>query len=280
MVHAIPPITGPTLSANEPTASPAPFYLHFQNITRRFSVRTPYGTDTLTALDHVSLGARPREIIAVVGPSGCGKSTLLSLGAGLDAPSEGSVRIGDVEVHGPHPDVAFMLQKDLLLPWRTIIENVTFGTEIRGVPAKLRRERAQALLARFGLAGFADRYPRQLSGGMRQRAALARTMALDPAILLMDEPFSALDAQTKLTLQGELARTVRAANVTAVIITHDLTEAVVLADRIYVMSARPGRIVREIKVDLADCTDPVERYFSKDTQDYVKDMWSTLASFH
>lgn len=263
-----------------PDKDALPYYLHYQNITRRFRVKAKGKVEELTALSGVTLGVRPREVVAVVGPSGCGKSTLLSLGAGLDKPTEGTVSIGRNPVDGPHPDVAFMLQKDLLLPWRTILDNIEFGMEIKGVPAVERTERARALLSRFGLDGFADRFPHQLSGGMRQRAALARTMALNPAILLMDEPFSALDAQTKITLQGELARTVREANVTAVVITHDLTEAVVLADRIYVMSPRPGRILREIVVDLPEREDPIQRCFDKETTAYVREMWSILASCH
>jgi NitT/TauT family transport system ATP-binding protein len=259
-------------------AEPLPFYLHFRGVSRRFPVKGRGPIQEITAIESVTLGVRPREVIAVVGPSGCGKSTLLSLGAGLDRPTEGEVLIGGVPVEGPHPDVAFMLQKDLLLPWRTILGNVEFGIEIRGMPAWERRERARALLSGFGLDGFATMYPHQLSGGMRQRAALARTMALRPSILLMDEPFSALDAQTKIKLQGELASTVRGADVTAVIITHDLTEAVVLADRIYVMSPRPGRVVREITVDLPAHEDPIQRYFDKATTDYVKEMWSILAA--
>lgn len=255
---------------------PSPFYLSYENVSRSFAVRGVAGPGVV-ALDNVTLGAQPCEIVAVIGPSGCGKSTLLSLGAGLDAPTAGRVSIGGKVVRGPRPDVAFMLQKDLLLPWRTILANVEFGIEIRGLPQAERRERAHALLQRFGLDGFANMYPHQLSGGMRQRAALARTMALQPSTLLMDEPFSALDAQTKIRLQGELAAAVRGANITALIITHDLTEAVVLADRIYIMSARPGRILKEIRVDLPKDEDPVERYFDPLTTQYVRDVWATLA---
>ncbi len=259
-----------------PWAERSLYHLHYRNVSRWFRAE---GRDKgVVALDCVTVGIRPREIVAVIGPSGCGKSTLLSLGAGLDMPSGGSVEINGEPVRGPRPDVAFMLQKDLLLPWRSIVENVEFGIEIQGLPPGERRARADSLLERFGLLDFARMYPHQLSGGMRQRAALARTMALQPTTLLMDEPFSALDAQTKIKLQGELVAAVRAANVTALVITHDLTEAVVLADRIYVMSPRPGRIIKEIRVDLPKDEDPVARYFDPATTRYVREVWSVLSS--
>jgi NitT/TauT family transport system ATP-binding protein len=264
-------------SSLEPTIDPLRFHLHYKNVSRWFDVKKSE-TEKILALDNVTVGAHPCEIVAVIGPSGCGKSTLLSLGAGLDSPSLGAVEIGGATINGPRTDVAFMLQKDLLLPWRTILANIEFGIEIRGVPSSERRQRAHVLLERFGLHGFSDMYPHQLSGGMRQRAALARTMALEPTTLLMDEPFSALDAQTKIRLQGELVAAVRSANVTALVITHDLTEAVLLADRIYVMSARPGRIVKEIRVELPKDEDPVARFFDPATTAYVRDVWSALAS--
>jgi NitT/TauT family transport system ATP-binding protein len=260
-----------------PSAEPSFYHLHYRNVSRWFGAEGRR-SDRVVALDRVTVGVRPREIVAVIGPSGCGKSTLLSLGAGLDAPNGGTVEISGEPVKGPRPDVAFMLQKDLLLPWRSISENVEFGVEIRGMSPEERRARADGLLERFGLLDFARMYPYQLSGGMRQRAALARTMALQPTTLLMDEPFSALDAQTKIKLQGELVAAVRAASVTALVITHDLTEAVVLADRIYVMSPRPGRIIKEIRVDLPKDEDPVARYFDRETTRYVREVWSVLSS--
>jgi NitT/TauT family transport system ATP-binding protein len=155
--------------------------------------------------------------------------------------------------------VAFMLQKDLLMPWRTIRANVELGMEIDGVPSAERARRADVLLERCHLKGFGDHYPYQLSGGMRQRAALARTLAIDPTVLLMDEPFSALDAQTKMVLQEDLAQTLWDQKKTAVFITHDLAEGVVLSDRLLVMSARPGTIIEEIAVDLPHRNDPFKR---------------------
>jgi NitT/TauT family transport system ATP-binding protein len=152
-----------------------------------------------------------------------------------------------------------MLQKDLLLPWRTVAENVMFGVEIQGVAAAERKRRAQALLENFKLAEFSRHYPHQLSGGMRQRVALARTLAVDPSVLLLDEPFSAVDAQTRMVLQTELAQTLKRAGKTALLITHDLLEAVTLSDRVLVMSRRPGRIIDEFAIDITDRDQPLAR---------------------
>lgn len=258
-------------------AAPVAYEIQFRNVSKRFQIRGANGFEEIVAIENVTLEVGKNEVVAVIGPSGCGKSTLLSLGAGLEQPSEGEVRVRGERVDKPPLSVAFMLQKDLLLPWRTIQRNIEYGMEVRKMTASERRVRSDALLRQFGLAKFGNAYPHQLSGGMRQRASLARTMALQPKILLLDEPFSALDAQTKMTLQEELAKTVRDSGMTAVFITHDLTEAVVLADRIYVMSPRPGTLVKEIAVDLPYRGDPVERYFHPHTVKYVKEIWSILA---
>ncbi|MEX2035422.1 MAG: ABC transporter ATP-binding protein, partial [Xanthobacteraceae bacterium] len=186
------------------------------------------------------------------------KSTLLNIGSGLTAPSEGQAFVDGERVQGPNAHVAFMLQKDLLLPWRTVAENVMFGVEIRGVAPDERRRRAQALLENLKLAEFSRHYPHQLSGGMRQRVALARTLAVDPSVLLLDEPFSAVDAQTRMVLQRELAQTLKRAGKTALLITHDLLEAVTLSDRVLVMSRRPGRIIDEISIDIPGRDDPLK----------------------
>jgi NitT/TauT family transport system ATP-binding protein len=186
------------------------------------------------------------------------------------------VDVAGARVSGPNPQVAFMLQKDLLLPWRTIGENAELGLEIRGVPAAERRLRAHALLARCHLSAFAGHYPHQLSGGMRQRAALARTLAVDPLVLLMDEPFSALDAQTKMILQQDLARTLAEQRKTALFITHDLVESIALSDRILVMSARPGTIVEEIPVDLPERDNPIVRRRHPRVGEYVARLMELL----
>src|SRR5262245_62019768 len=205
---------------------------------------------SVTAIEDVSFSVADREVVSLIGPSGCGKSTLLNIGAGLYAPSAGQAFVDGERVEGPNDHVAFMLQKDLLLPWRTIAQNVMFGAEIKKHDRAESARKAQGLLETFRLSEFADRYPHQLSGGMRQRAALARTLAVDPSVLLLDEPFSAVDAQTRIMLQHDLAQTLTRAGKTALLITHDLLEAVILSDRVLVMSRRPGRIIDEIKIDM------------------------------
>jgi NitT/TauT family transport system ATP-binding protein len=234
-----------------------PVRLEYRNVTMHFAAGG--GHKVLTAVSEVSFSVCDGEVVSLIGPSGCGKSTLLNIGAGLVAPSTGAVFVDGEQVAGPNAHVAFMLQKDLLLPWRTVAENVMFGAEIQGVPPGERRTRAQALLDAFNLTEFAGRYPYQLSGGMRQRVALARTLAVDPSVLLLDEPFSAVDAQTRMVLQRDLAQTLKRARKTALLITHDLLEAVTLSDRVLVMSRRPGRIIDEIEIDLPQREHPIAR---------------------
>ena len=234
----------------------------------------------VTAIEDVSLAVANGEVVSLIGPSGCGKSTLLTLGAGLSLPSRGDVRVDGERVTGPNEHVAFMLQKDLLLPWRTIRANVELGLEIRGTPADERRARSQTLLRQCRIADFADSFPHQLSGGMRQRAALARTLAVDPTVLLLDEPFSALDAQTKMVLQQDLAESLAANRKTALFITHDLAEAIALSDRVLVMSRRPGRIVEELVVDLPDRNAPLARRQHPRANGYVSHLMGSLDIHH
>ena len=261
-----------------PTGSTAPARLEFLGVTKRFANKSalPGQPSFITAVEEVSLSIKDGEVVSLIGPSGCGKSTLLNMGSGLDRASEGDIFVDGEPVTRPNPHVAFMLQKDLLLPWRTIAENVALGLEIHGTGAKRRAPTVAALLAKFHLDGFSGHYPPQLSGGMRQRAALARTLAVDPTVLLLDEPFSALDAQTKMILQSDLARTLAAEGKTALFITHDLMESVVLSDRVLVMSARPGRIVEEIEIDLPDREVPLIRRKHKRIGEYVSTLMSLL----
>ena len=249
--------------------------LEFRNITKRF-LKSTRNEAAITAVEGVTFSISDGEIVSLIGPSGCGKSTLLNMGSGLDLPSEGEVFVDGERVTRPNPHVAFMLQKDLMLPWRTIRENVEFGLEIRGVAATERRTRSAALLDTCRLAEFADHYPYQLSGGMRQRAALARTLAVDPSVLLLDEPFSALDAQTKMVLQQDLGRTLHETKKTALFITHDLVEAVALSDRVLVMCARPGRIIEEIAVDLPSRGDAIRRREHPDLGHYIPKLMALL----
>jgi len=230
--------------------------LEFRKVTKRFANPRQ---GLVVAVEGVSLVVGDGEVVSLIGPSGCGKSTLLDMGSGLDPVSSGEVYVDGELVSRPNRHVAFMLQKDLLLPWRTIVENVELVQEIQSVSTRERRQRALDLLAKCRLTDFVDHYPHQLSGGMRQRAALARTLAVDPSVLLMDEPFSALDAQTKMVLQQDLGRTLADTGKTALFITHDLVEAVALSDRILVMSKRPGRISEEIVVEIGNRENPMKR---------------------
>jgi NitT/TauT family transport system ATP-binding protein len=200
------------------------------------------------ALANVDLSVEEGEFCAIIGPSGCGKSTLLRLIDGLIRPSSGEILLRGKRVENPGPDRGMVFQHSNLMPWRTVLKNVEFGLECLGMPAKVRRERALEYIDTVGLGGFVDHYPRQLSGGMQQRAGLARAFAIEPAILLMDEPFGALDAQTRVVLQGELERIWLKEGRTAVLVTHDMEEAVYLADRVACMSSRPGRFVEIIDV--------------------------------
>jgi NitT/TauT family transport system ATP-binding protein len=252
--------------------------LEYRNVTMRFPATGNRGV--LTAVQGVSFCVRDGEVVSLIGPSGCGKSTLLNIGSGLAAPSEGSAYVDGERVAGPNAQVAFMLQKDLLLPWRTVAENVMFGVEIQGLPPGERRARAQALLQNLNLAEFSHHYPHQLSGGMRQRVALARTLAVDPHVLLLDEPFSAVDAQTRMVLQRDLAQTLKVARKTALLITHDLAEAVTLSDRVLVMSQRPGTIIDEIAIDMAGRDNPIARRHDPKLGDYVARLMDRLDIDH
>ena len=206
----------------------------------------------VVAIDDVSLRVGVGEFVSVVGPSGCGKTTLLNFAAGLLPPE---VTRGELLVGGKRPvmgnrDIAYMLARDALCPWRTTLENAELGCEIRGLPPEVRQARALDLIEKVGLKGFEVAYPKALSQGMRQRVALARTFALDSPILLMDEPFGALDAQTKLQLEDVLLSLWQRERRTVLFITHDLSEAVLMSDRVIVMSARPGRIIADVPIAL------------------------------
>ena len=257
--------------------------LEYRNVTMTFGdgkAGKGKGKGAVTAVEGVSLSLRDGEVVSIIGPSGCGKSTLLNIGSGLYQPTAGEAYVDSERVVGPNSHVAIMLQKDLLLPWRTILENVKFGVEIRRMSAAEQDSRARRLLEKFHLAEFANHYPHQLSGGMRQRVALARTLAVDPSVLLLDEPFSALDAQTKMILQQDLAQTLAEAGKTALFITHDLTEAVALSDRVLVMSRRPGRIVEEIVVGMDLRDRPIDRRQSGGFAECVAELLNLLDIGH
>jgi len=217
-----------------------------EDIVKRFD--TPDGA--LTAIDQVSFDVAPGEFLAVIGPSGCGKSTLFNVIGGLVDGYEGRVSVAGETVRGPHPALGMVFQEESTFPWRTVIENVAFPLEIAGVAKAERLERARHFVALVGLAGFERRYPAELSGGMRQRVSMARTLASEPKILLMDEPFAALDEQTRLLLGDKVLQIQQELKQTTLLITHNITEAVQLSDRILVMTYRPGRVKRVVPIDL------------------------------
>ena len=206
--------------------------------------------EEIEALAGVDLVLADNEFVSIVGPSGCGKSTLMEIVGGLTALSGGEVLVDEEPVRGPHPAVGLVFQQESAFPWRTVLENVEFGLEMHGVGKGERRERSRELVELVGLQGFEDRYPGELSGGMRQRVAIARTLVMNPEVLLMDEPFGALDEQTRLILGDELLRIWSRTKATALFITHSIEEATLLSDRVIVMSARPGTVRKVVSVDL------------------------------
>jgi NitT/TauT family transport system ATP-binding protein len=241
------------------------------DIVKQFD--TPEGP--LVAVDHVSLSVRPGEFLAVIGPSGCGKSTLFNVIGGLTDGYGGTVTVGGETVHGPHPSVGMVFQEESTFPWRTVIENVAFPLEIAGMGKAARHDKAKKFIALVGLGGFENRYPAELSGGMRQRVAIARTLASEPKILLMDEPFASLDEQTRLLLGDKVLQIQQQLQQTTLLITHNITEAVQLADRILVMTYRPGRVKRMVEIDLPRprSSDVVS---SEAFGHYVAQLWSDL----
>jgi ABC-type nitrate/sulfonate/bicarbonate transport system ATPase subunit len=221
-----------------------PAEIEIDGLSKRF------GADAPLVLDRIDLAIEHNAFVALLGRSGCGKSTLLNLVAGLLEPTAGEVRVKGRPVTGPGEGKGMVFQQHALFPWLTAQGNVEFGCKSRGLPAGERREQALALLDLVGLGGFEDRYPSQLSGGMQQRVAIARALALDPDILLMDEPFGALDEFTRIEMQDELLRVWSSRKKTVVFVTHSIWEALVLADRVVVLASSPGRIAEEFEVDL------------------------------
>jgi NitT/TauT family transport system ATP-binding protein len=218
--------------------------IRFEQVRKEFTVRggAREPARRFVALENVTLDVRSGEFLALVGPSGCGKSTLVDLVGGLTTPDGGSILVDGRPVDRPGRDRGVVFQQYALFPWRTAAQNIAFALEVAGVGRQERREKAREHLELVGLSAFADRYPHELSGGMKQRVAIARSLACDPQVLLMDEPFAALDAQTRETLQIELLRIWRSTGKTIVFITHGIDEAIVLGQRVAVMTARPGRI--------------------------------------
>ena len=221
--------------------------LRIEDVALRF---TPRSGAPVTALENVSLEVGDNEFSVIVGPSGCGKTSLLRLVAGLIEPTEGAIWLDERRVTGPGRDRGMVFQSYTLFPWLTVQQNVEFGLKVGGVPPAERRQIAARFIAQVGLDGFERHYPKQLSGGMMQRVALARALANDPAVLLMDEPFGALDSQTRSLMQELLLEIWQRASKTVLFITHDIDELILLGDRVHVMTARPGRIKEVVDIDL------------------------------
>ncbi|PPK65032.1 ABC transporter ATP-binding protein [Actinokineospora auranticolor] len=250
--------------------------IEFRGVGKTFAVREAGGTGTFTALDGIDLTVAPGEFLAVVGPSGCGKSTLLELLAGLTKPTSGQVLVDGKPVTGPGLDRGIVFQQYALLPWRTALGNVEFGLEATGVPRRERAARARDFLDLVGLTGFERRYPHELSGGMRQRVAIARSLAYDPDVLLMDEPFAALDAQTRESLQEELLRIWERTGKTVVFITHGIDEAVYLGQRVAVMTSQPGRIKQVRPIGLDSRAAGADTRSTPEFAGYRHDIWTLL----
>ncbi len=240
-------------------------------VTKRFPGRRRQpGT---VALDGIDLEVGENELVCIVGASGCGKSTLLNIVGGLEEATEGTVEVDGAPVIGPGPDRGMVFQAYSLFPWKTVAENIRFGLECAGTPRPLRAERVQELLGIVGLTEFADTLPRDLSGGMRQRVAIARALAPEPDMLLLDEPFGALDAQTKQVLQDFLLTVWQRTGATILMVTHDVDEAVYLSSRVYVFSSRPGRVAEEIEVPFGAQRGPLVRRDPRflDLRDEIQD---------
>ena len=239
-------MTSEHIDAGAPRGSPANAILVVDDIVKRFE--TPDGV--LVAVDRVSLTVAPGEFLGVIGPSGCGKSTLFNMIGGLLDADEGTVKVAGERVSGPHASIGMIFQEESTFPWRNVIDNVAFPLEIAGLPKAERYERAKHFVRLVGLDGFERRYPAELSGGMRQRVSMARTLAAQPKILLMDEPFASLDEQTRLLLGDKVLQIQQQLKQTTLLITHNITEAVQLSDRILVMTYRPGKVKRMVEIKL------------------------------
>ncbi|MBI1200980.1 MAG: ATP-binding cassette domain-containing protein [Rhodopseudomonas sp.] len=235
------------------------------------------GAGTVEAIRKVDFELFKGETLAIVGPSGCGKSTLFNAIAGLLPPTRGHVELAGRRVHDAVGHVGYMLQKDLLLPWRSVIDNVVLGLEVRGAPKSKSRAIAMDLIKAYGLSGFEYARPATLSGGMRQRVAIMRTLAFDPEVILLDEPFSALDFQTRLLLQADVSRIIAERGKSAILVTHDIGEAIAMADRVLVLSARPATVRALHVIDLPKAgRDPVALRTDATFQAYFARIWADL----
>lgn len=246
--------------------------LHVRGVAKQFLSRGA----RITALERIDLDVQKGEFLTIVGPSGCGKSTLLNVVAGLMPASEGEVTFHGVRITGVDRRIGYITQSDNLFPWRTLRDNVAFPLEIGGMSRAERYPRADAWIDRVGLKGFEMAYPHELSGGMRQRANIIRTLVYEPEVLLMDEPFGPLDAQTRIVLQDQLLKLWETSRATVIFITHDLTEAIGLADRVLLMSARPGRMVRDDRIGIPRPRDIFHIHDDSEFRRLYDEIWKEL----
>jgi NitT/TauT family transport system ATP-binding protein len=247
--------------------------IELRGVTKRFA--TP-GGGVYTAVKDLHMKVSPGEFAAVVGPTGCGKSTTLGLISGLEPASAGDVLVGGKQVNGVTEGIGYVFQSDAVFPWKTVLQNVAAGPRYHGASGSEARERARDWIGRVGLAGFEDRYPHQLSGGMRKRVALAQTLINNPRILLMDEPFSALDVQTRSLMEDELLALWTSSSASVVFVTHDLEEAIALADRVFVLTAGPGTVKGDYAVDLPRPRNVSEIRFQPRFAQIYQEIWSNL----
>ena len=250
--------------------------IEIREVTKQFIKHNRQGTQVITALDHINFDVRDNEFLSIIGPSGCGKTTLLKAIDGLIPYDSGEILIDGKRVTAPGPDRAMVFQNFALMPWADILTNVAFPLELRGVPRKEREERARVHIESVGLAGFERHYPHELSGGMQQRVGLARALTADPDILLMDEPFGAVDAQTKQLLQEDLLKLWQRERKTVVFVTHSMEEAVYLSDRVVILYPRPGRVGEIIDVPLERPRQGDEIRKSKEFVELTGYIWETL----
>jgi NitT/TauT family transport system ATP-binding protein len=259
------------VAASVPAQGSAARLLEVDHVTKRFVT----SEGAIIAVDDMSFSVAPGEFVSIIGPSGCGKSTLFNVIGGLVGDYEGRVTVAGETISGTHPAIGMVFQEESTFPWRTVLENVAFPLEIAGLDRPTRLARAERFVVMVGLHGFERRYPAELSGGMRQRVALARTLASEPRILLMDEPFAALDEQTRLLLGDKVLQIQQALEQTTLLITHNLTEAVQLSDRVLVMTYRPGRLKRVVDIALPHPRDS-EVVSSDAFGHYVAQIWQDL----
>lgn len=247
--------------------------LEVKNISKKYQNKK----DEILALQNINFHVNEGEFVSIIGPSGCGKSTLLSIISGLEAKTSGEIYIENEKVEGISPKIGYMLQKDCLLEWRNILSNTMFGLEIKGKVTKESKEYVEKLLKKYNLYEFKDKYPSELSGGMRQRVALIRTLAVKPKILLLDEAFSALDYQTRIMVTNDIYSILRAENITALIVTHDISEAISMSDRVIVLSRRPGTIKNIHKIDFdIENRNPINCRQSPKFSKYFDTLWKEL----